>query len=412
VNFRYSGYDKAGAAVKGVIEASSAEDARDKLHKKGLFVSGVTQAREGDPEPAASSGGGLKLNLSSLNKLSRLAEFSRQLAVLVSTGTPLVQALRAVERQTPDREWAALTRDLRERVEQGATLADAMGEHPDRFDAVTRSLISAGESAGNMPEMLKRLSDTARKRQKTFSTITGAMVYPALLIVVSVVVITVMLLFVVPRFAGMFDSLDAPLPATTEFLLTTGTILRTWWYLILPGLAGIGVGLAALALTARGRRYCEAAVLRLPFVGRVARDLLLARIARMLGVLLLSHVKLLEALGLTRQAAGHHLYRALLEDAEEHITAGDNLSNVLHHSRLVTPAFAETVKNGEETGRLGEALSSLGEFMDEDNETAVKSLMSLLEPAVLIVLGFVVGFVALSLFLPMFDLTASAGGRR
>lgn len=411
-NYRYTGYDKSGSAIKGVIEAASPEDAKEKLWKKGMFVSTVTQTKANEPADESGEPVRLRDRFSGLGKLNKLAEFSRQLAVLVSTGTPLVQALGAVERQTTDADWKAVSRDLRENVEQGSSLADAMADHPRHFDAVTRSLISAGESAGNLPDMLKRLSDISRKRQKTAGTIIGSMVYPALLIVISLVVVTVMLLFVVPRFAGMFESLDAPLPATTKFLLDLGTFLRSWWYLILPGLIAMATGAGFFVTSHGGRRICESAVIRLPLIGRVARSLLLARIARMLGVLLASHVKLLDALQLTKQAAGNHHYRELLEESEEYITAGESLSTVICRSDLVTPAFAETVRNGEETGRMGEALSSLAEFMDEDNETAVKSLTALLEPCVLIMLGLVVGFVALSLFLPMFDLTASAGKTR
>lgn len=411
-NYRYTGYDKAGAAIKGVIEAASPEDAKDKLWKKGLFISTVTQSKGDAVAEEAAESRTLRDRFSGLGSLNKLAEFSRQLAVLVSTGTPLVQALGAVERQTTDPTWKAVTRDLREQVEQGTGLAEAMASHPNSFDAVTRSLIAAGESAGNLPEMLKRLSDISRKRQKTAGTIVGAMVYPALLIVISVVVVTVMLLFVVPRFAGMFESLEAPLPATTKFLLDLGTFLRSWWFLLVPGLLAVVIGGAMFASSPGGKRLCETGVIHVPLIGRVARSLLLARIARMLGVLLASHVKLLDALQLTKQAAGNHHYRELLEEAEEYITSGESLSSVICKSPLVTPAFSETVRNGEETGRMGEALSSLAEFMDEDNETAVKSLTSLLEPCVLIVLGLVVGFVALSLFLPMFDLTASAGKAR
>jgi type IV pilus assembly protein PilC len=220
----------------------------------------------------------------------------------------------------------------------------------------------------------------------------------------------VMLVFVVPRFAGMFESLDAELPATTAFLLATGDLLRAWWFAIVPAGLALPTGGYFWINSPRGRRFADRALVTLPVIGPVARSLSLARIARLLGVLLTSHVKLLEALELTRLASRNSLYRELLSDASEKVTTGEDLARVFTNNRLVPPAFAETIRNGEQTGRLGEALTGLSEFMDEDNETAVKSLTALIEPAILIVLGLVVGFVALSLFLPLFDLTAMAGG--
>lgn len=410
MNLRYKGFDKDGKPTSGLIESHTEDEGRERLARQGVFVLEITET--GNAASAESDGSPRVAPWTAHRRLGHLAEFSRQLSVLVSTGTPLVQALAAVERQATDASWAASVRDLREHVEQGSSLAEAMAASPGEFDAVTRSLIAAGENAGNLQEMLKRLSGITRQRQKTVSTVMGAMLYPTLLICVSCIVIVVMLVFVVPRFAGMFESLDTPLPATTKILLDAGAFLRGWWFVIVPTIVLIPIGAFFLLATPNGRRFSDSAALKIPVVGRVVTGLLLARIARMLGVLLASHVKLLEALELTRQAAGNIHYREMLVLATERVTTGENLASVLANSKLVTPAFAETVRNGEESGRLGEALSSLAEFMDEDNEIAVKSLTSLIEPAILIVLGVVVGFVAISLFLPLFDLTASAGGAR
>ncbi len=408
MNFRYTGFDRNGKPAQGLIESAGADEAREKLARQGLFITTISKAAGATAEDAER--GPRHKPWVAHKRLGQLAEFSRQMSVLVATGTPLVQSLSAVERQASDPGWSRVVRDLRERVEQGASLAEAMHDNPREFDAVTRSLIAAGENAGNMPEMLKRLSGITRQRQKTISTVLGAMVYPVLLIGVSLIVITVMLLFVVPRFAGMFASLDTPLPATTKFLLNVGDLLRNWWFIVFPAAFGAAGSLFLIPATARGRRFLDTASLRLPVIGRLTRSLAVARIARLMGVLLASHVKMLEAIELTRQAAGNSHYRALLARATEHVVAGESLASAFAGSWLVSPGFCETVRNGEETGRLGEALSGMAEFMDEDNETAVKSATSLIEPAILIVLGGVVGFVALSLFLPLFDLTAAAGG--
>ncbi len=407
--YSYQGYESSGTVKRGQVEAASSDEAREKLSRQGLFVTELTKAGSEAADEDARRGGA-RAPWKIMKRLSRLCEFSRQLSVLVSTGTPLVQALSAVERQASDDEWKAILRDLRERVEQGSSLAEAMMEHPVEFDALTHSLIAAGESAGNMPEMLKRLGGIARQRQKTMQTVMGAMLYPCLLIMVSFIVIVVMLVFVVPRFAGMFESLDAKLPSTTAFLLMLGDMIRAWWFVIVPVVVGVPIAIFFALSKPAGRRFADRAMVTLPVLGPVARSLSLARIARLLGTLLTSHVKLLEALELTRQACGNSLYRELLTSASAKVTTGEDLARVFTNNKLISPAFAETVRNGEQTGRLGEALTGLSVFMDEDNETAVKSLTSLIEPIILVVLGVVVGFVALSLFLPLFDLTASAGG--
>lgn len=410
MNLRYQGYDKAGTRVEGVIEAPGAEQAKDLLRKRGVFASDIAPAPEGAGAPGI-TGSASQARVSGKN-LRRVAAFTKQMAVLVGTGTPVLDAVNVLEKQARDEEWRGVLGDLRRRVEEGAAFSSALEAHPRYFDGVCRSLVLAGESRGNLGEMLRSLSDLTRQQLKIRSAFLGAMVYPCLLIVIAVAVIVTMLVFVLPRFEGLFANLNTPVPGSTQFLLALGKGLREHW---IPICAMLGVGIGGLVFwlsTGSGRRAVQIAMVRVPKVGALTRAFVTARVARLLGVLLDGKVSLLESLHLTRMAAGNVLYERLLDRAADAVQKGLPVSDALGDTssgELVTPSVVEGIRSGERTGTVGPVLKQLADFMDEDNEVVVKSLTSILEPMILIVLGGVVGLVAISMFLPLFDLTSGAG---
>jgi type II secretory pathway component PulF len=330
--------------------------------------------------------------------------------VLVSSGTPLVQALIALERQTKDAIWREIIGGVRTKVEQGCTLSEAMSEYPQAFDAIARSLVSAGESGGGFETMLDRLSVLSRKQLHVRSALVGAMIYPALLIVVAIGVLALMLLFVLPRFAGLFETLDVKLPPMTQFLMACSDFLRSYWWSLPIAASAAFVAARSWTQTAAGRKAIDTTLLRLPAVGAILRSFSVARIARVLGVLLAGKVPLLDALALARQTVSNCKYIDLVARAEEAVTRGSNVSTVFASTDLVSPALCEAIRAGEQSGQMGPLLLNIADFLDEENEVVVKSLTSILEPVILIVLGVLVGFVALSMFLPLFDLTAAAHG--
>ena len=342
--------------------------------------------------------------------LKNLAMFTRQLSVLMTSGTPLVQALGALERQSADKNWRQVIGTLRVRVEEGATLSAAMELHPDVFDPVCRSLISAGESGSSFDQMLDRLATLTRRQMHVRNAVIGALIYPTLLVVVAVSVLATMLLFVLPRFATLFDTLDVALPPTTRFLMGLSELLRSYWWSV-PAL-GIGavVGVRAWVRSAPGRRWVDSFVLKVPAVGPIVKNFAVARIARVLGVLINGRVPLLEALSLARLTTNNLNYTDLVARAEEAVTRGSTMSSAFAAGNLVSPSLCEAIKSGEQSGQMGPLLLSIADFLDEDNEVVLKSLTSVLEPAILIVLGLLVGFVALSMFMPLFDLTAMTQG--
>jgi len=410
VKFRCLAYDRAGKEITEVIEAPDAREASEVLRKRGAFVSSV------EPEHAGRAGGGSETRArggpGAGTRLRCVAGFARQLSVLIATGTPLVEALASVERQAAEGAWRTVLTDLRKRVEEGRQLSEAMQAHPGWFDAVTCSLVAAGESGGRLDAMLDRLSRLTRQQQKVRSSIIGAMIYPSLLICVAIGVMAVMIIFVMPRFEGLFKTLTTPLPPSTKVLMSLGEALREHWMIALGGLAAAGGAVRLAFAGQRGRETKDTLLVRLPQIGKIARGISTARLTRVMGVLLEGKVPLLEALRLAREAAGNSRYTLLMVAAEEAVGRGESLSTVLASDTgrpLIAPAVYEAVRSGERSGQMAPALLTMADALDEDNELVLRSLTSIVEPMILIVLGLVVGAVAMSMFLPLFDLTAASG---
>jgi type II secretory pathway component PulF len=401
----YEGYDMAGKSIAGLVEAPGLTEASEQLRKQGVFVTGLKESQAGGADEAfrkaSRSRGG--------RRPKDLVSFFRQLSILVGTHTPLVQALAAIERQTPAGEWRTVIEDLRRRVEEGSSLSAAMESHSSRFDAICRSMVAAGESGGRLDLMLRGLSALTRQQYHVRRSIIGALIYPAVLISVSIGVLIVTLFFVLPQFRGLFETLHAPLPPTTKFLMGISEALTEyWWGAALAGAGVVGAGWWGLA-TPRARRVVDRVMVDAPRLGPIMRSFATARIARILGVLLDARIPMLDAVRLARQGTSNSCYGELLEKADHAISRGESLADILAHSGLVVPSICEALSSGERSGQLGPVLVQVADFLDEDNEVLVRSLMSIIEPVILTFLGLIIGFVAVSMFLPLFDLTALSG---
>lgn len=404
MKFSFEAFNPDGSTVSGEIEADTREEAEQAIRAQGRFPSSVS-ANGG----VRASSPARRLELGK-NKLRQLTAFTRQLTVLLSSGTPLVDAIEATERQTPPGAWRDVIADVRAHVERGESLAAAMSRHPSRFDSVYRSLIQAGESGGDMRQILERLAAMSRQQQVVQNTVVGAMVYPALLLLVSGGVLVGLFVSVLPRFQELFDTLNAPLPPTTAFLIECSAVVRGNAALISVGAVALVVCVRVFARSQSGVGLFQRVLVRLPVVGAAARSFVVARLARVLGVMLEAKVPLLDSLRVAQAGARHAEYEAILEAATTRVERGEALSDSIEDGFLIPASFAEAVRNGENNGRVGEVLVVLADMMDEDNAILARSITSILEPGILTLLGVVVGGVALSLFLPLFDLTASTGG--
>jgi type IV pilus assembly protein PilC len=410
MKFRCIAWDRNGRRIEEVVDAESSMKAGDTLVRRGLFVTEVEAVSLIGKE---TNGVITKRRLGFKSGKSRLlAVFTRQLSVLVSTGTPLVDALEAVASQAKDQEFRAALEDVRARVEEGSTLADAMTAHTQWFDSVALSLVAAGESGGQLDAMLQRLSILTQQQAALKSQLLGAMVYPAMLSIVAVSVFILMTAFVVPRFSGLFETLDVPLPATTGALLAFSGLLRGAWWILLPATLGSLVGFMYWMKSAHGKASIDTLMVKAPKLSEMTRSLQTARMTRLMGLLLTSRVPLIEAIELTRMSMTNQHYQSLMDTVRKAVIDGDTLSSSLMRSDLIPKGVSQAVRNGERSGRMGEVLSSMADSLDQDNEIVLKSLSSLLEPVILVALGLMVGFVTISMFMPLFDVTAAAGGGR
>lgn len=406
MRFSYIAYDKSGKEVMGSVEAATAADATTQLRRKGIYVASISESDGSGRGPAATSA---RINVAGKH-LKSLAMFTRQLYVLVRSGTPLAQSLTAIQKQVKGEEWQAVIGDLRKRLEGGCSLHEAMENHPRHFDSIYRGLVLAGESSGKLPEMLERLAELAKKRLHVRTAVRGAMVYPCLLVTVATTVLVVLLMVVVPKFQELFKSMDVPLPPTTQVMIMLSNALWSYWWALLLAAAGC-VLLMRLYLHSRmGRRAVDLLLLRLPRVGDITRSFAIASITRLLGVLLNSHVPMLSAMRLTRYATNNSLYIEHMERAEELVSQGQPLSATFEDSPLFSPSVCEAARSGEKSGEVGSLMLNLADFLDDENEMLLKVLTSVIEPVILVFMGLIVGLVAVSMFMPMFDLTAMTNG--
>jgi type IV pilus assembly protein PilC len=405
MKFSFRGVDRAGAVVADVIEASDRLEATEVLRRRGVFASEITPAREQSADATVSVSG-----RRTGARLAQAGAFLRQLSILVSTGTPLVEAIESICRQQPAGPFRDMLESLHKRLEEGSQLSEAMEAFPAYFDGVCRSLVAAGESGGRLDAMLSRLAVFTRQQLRTRKTITGALIYPCLLMAVAVGVTGAMLGFVLPRFEGLFQTLDAPLPSSTRILMDLSHLVRDNWMVVVPALVALPTcGFLYATRTSQGRVLLERAALGAPIVGKLVRDFALARLARVLGVLLEGKVALLDAIRLARLSTGMMAYEAVLRRAEDAVMRGENFSVAINDPKLVAPTFVEAVRSGERSGQVHAVLLTLADAMDEDNDMALKTITGLLEPLILIFLGIIVGSMAISMFLPLFDLTAAGG---
>ncbi len=402
----YTAYDQQGEAVAGTIDSADVVAATETLRSKGLFVAQITESIA-TPEKVTRK---RRLNLKGGKKMKNLTVFTRQLSVLIRSGSQLTEALSALEKQTRNGPWRSVIADLNTRVNEGSALSEAMEVNSEYFDPVYCSLIATGESSGHLVEMLDRLATLKQKQLRIRKSIVGALIYPIILVTLSIAIFTLLLVFVIPRFSVLFETLSVPLPASTQILVNISEFVRRFWWAIGLCLIAILIGFVAFLRTPKGQRSRDTIILKLPCIGNIAQNLITARVVYLLGVLMEGHVKVLEALRLVRRAAGNIHYAELISKAEKDVSEGDLLSRAFSDTHLISPCVHAAIQNGEQSGQLDDLLLNIADFLDEENETILRSLTTIIEPLILIIMGVLVGLMAVSMFLPLFDLTSITQG--
>lgn len=404
MRFAYQAMTNDGQLLSDRIDAATSSEAAETLRAGGLTVLRLEPTRA---DHAAS-------NLPTFTRPSRalkladLVLFTRQMKMLLEAGAALVPALEAIAEQTAKPSFAALLHDIRQDVEKGGTLSDAFRQHPNIFKPVFCSMVAAGEATASLPESFGRLNELAVRQRQVRKRVIAALLYPSILSVLCIAVAGVVLGFVVPRFTELFNNLNSPLPTVTRVLFAVSQQTLHYWPVGAAGVVALVSGLAITFRVGRVRRRFDTLILQAPIIGRIASRLIFARVLRIWAAMLRCHMPLLETIQHSQSAVTNAVFIGLVRDVEEAIASGGSIGRTLAESGLVEPVIASTIRTGEENGRLSEAVEFVSAWMDDDNSQLVAGLTRAAEPALLTVMGLFVGLVAMSLFIPLFDL-ATAG---
>jgi type II secretory pathway component PulF len=333
--------------------------------------------------------------------------FTSQLSLLMETGSSLTESLSTIETQIANRSLREAVQQVSLDVQSGKMLSTALGRKPKLFTSIYVSMIRAGETGGFLVEMLHRLVQILKLKNDLKTKIKSAMAYPAVLIVMSTGVLVFMVTFVLPRFAALFEGKEAILPATTKVLMAASSFAVDRWPLLLGGLVALIVGALFAARSTQGRIFLQRLILRVPLIGVTCRILYASRLLRTLGVMLESGIPLLDGVEVTRGTVGNREYVTFLDHVEESVKEGKSLSEPFAQSPLFAPVVKQMVHTAEMTGSTGTVMLKMADYYEEEMEVRLKTLTAMLEPLIVVVMGSVVGFIAMSLFLPLFKISRS-----
>jgi type IV pilus assembly protein PilC len=402
--YQYTARDQMGRVVTGTLEAESDAQVAEKLHQMGFFITAIERAKAGPGEARSF------LDLFRGISLRDLALMSRQFSTMVNSGLTLVRSLTILEQQTTSHRLREVLSKVRADVEQGRTLADALAKHPQAFSSLYVNMVRAGEAGGVLDDVLQRLATFLEKEFALRQKIKSAMVYPVILTVAATAALLFMTMVIIPQFVMFFRELNVgDLPLPTKVVMAISYFLRTYWFVWIPGLALSVWGFLRWLRTPRGKAWWDRAKLRLPVFGPVIQKTLLARFARTLGTLLGAGVPLLQAFDVTSKAVDNVVVEEAIRKVRASIREGESIALPLSQVELFPPMVVQMVKVGEEAGNLDEMLVKVADFYDTEVEAAVAALASTLEPAMIVFMGFVVGAMVISLYMPIFQLAAKAG---
>lgn len=430
--YQYEALDAGGKPQKGVVDASSSDDAIQQIRSQGFFPTAVRQqnVKGGDVDagggkgkkkkaPKAKKKGAKKGEINIPNpfpiKQKKITQFTRQLSTLQDAGLPLLRSLQILEMQQKHGKFKGIISSIVEDVEAGSTLSDSMAKHPKAFNRLYSKMVNAGEIGGVIDLILQRLANFMEKAQRLKAKIKGAMIYPVVVLVIAVVIVTGIMYFVIPKFQDIFNDFEVELPKLTTALIN----MSSWVAGNNPGqsIPGYAVIVAfpflvvAFFVLVRKTNFGRAAVdwtlLKIPVLGNLVEKTSVARFTRTLGTLISAGVPILEAINITRETAGNWVYERALTRVHDSIREGETFAEPLRESKVCDSLVVNMIDVGEETGDLDVMLMKVADNYDEEVDVAVQALLSLLEPMLVVVLGLVVGTIVLALFLPLVSMIES-----
>jgi type IV pilus assembly protein PilC len=391
--FDYKGKTLAGAAVQGSLKAKTRNDLERVLRQNRILVTSISKRA---PEINIKIGTGIKRQ--------EVSRFTRQFATMIGAGLPMVQCLEVLAAQSENKELAKIVSQVKDGVQGGSTLSEALARHNKVFDQLYTNMVEAGEMGGALDAILQRLASYREKADRLVRKVKGAMVYPAVIVFVAIAVTVGMLAFIVPVFAKMFGGLNAELPMPTQVVLQISHFLKANFLYLVLATIGAFAALAWYRKTPAGALVTDKILLRSPVLGTLVRKSSVARFTRTLGTLLASGVSILDALDITAKTAGNTVIARAIHKSVMSIAEGDTITAPLKASGVFPPMVTQMISVGEKTGGLDEMLTKIADFYDEEVDEAVSALTSIIEPIIIVFMGIVIGAILVAMYLPMFDI--------
>jgi type IV pilus assembly protein PilC len=407
-NYKFEAMDSGGKEVKDEIDAGSEEEAQLKIKQMGFFVTKITEAavKGGKGGKKAKDGGRKAKKAMTIGGVGakELCTFTRQFSTLQDAGLPVLRSLKILEHQMKPGVLKNSLMDVVDDVESGSTLSEAFGKHPKCFDRLYVNMVKAGEAGGALEVILQRLADFKEKAQTLKRKIIGAMVYPCVVIMVAVGILTFIMVSIIPKFKKIFDDFNMRLPWATEMLIQTSMWFADYWWVLPLFPMGLFILIKLVRLSRSGSYAVDRMKLWIPLMGKIIEKSIVARTMRTLGTLVASGVPILESLAIVRETSDNVVFERMFTRVIESIREGDTIAEPLKQSRLIDDMVVNMIEVGEETGDLDTMLFKVADFYDEEVDTLVKGLISALEPLMIVVLGLIIGAIVISLFLPLIKL--------
>jgi type IV pilus assembly protein PilC len=403
--------DKKGKTYFKTMKADNVTQVKQKLREANYVVMGIKEKGIG-PTSKGSAGeaaSGFAKSFASFFeakvKLKDLTIFARQFATMINAGVSMVRSLNILAEQSENKTLQKALHDIRDQVEQGQSLSDSMARFPKLFDNLFCGMIKAGEAGGVLDAVLLRIAGFLENQNRLNTQVKSAMAYPLTVMFFAIIISGVMLMFIVPMFAGMFEQMGAKLPAFTQLLVDLSKWLTSWQALFIPVIVfGISYAYKFINSTPKGAFMIDNYKMKLPVLGDLIRKVSVARFSRTLGTLLKSGVPLLQALEIVRDSIGNLVVASAMEDVRISVSEGEGLAKPLERAGVFPPMVVQMVAIGEETGAIDAMLEKIADFYDEEVEAAVHALTSMLEPIMMVVIGGIVGSIVIGMYLPIFDI--------
>lgn len=401
--YTYKALSTTGEKKTGILDAETQRDARVRLRKQNVHVIQMKELKKR-----------VRMRFSlprifSRKRLEDLAISTRQLATLLAAGIPLANALTALIEQIEGEKMEPIFRDIKEKVTQGSSLAEAMAHYPKIFNDLYVNMIKAGEASGTLDGVLKRLADYIQKQNRLRNRISAALAYPMIMIIVGITVVTVLMTFVVPEITGILTAMGRNLPLVTQILIGTSDFFKNYWMVLVLLVFLLFFVSRLFYSTTRGRYFFDAFILKIPIFGPLFKKQAVSRFAITFSTLLKSGIPALESLVIVKNIVNNMVLANTLERVHTHIMEGTDISTPIKHSGVFPPVVGYMIAIGEQSGRLEEILDKISESYDEELEIATQKLTALLEPIIIVVLSVFVGFIILSILLPILEIGTIGG---